>query len=202
MKKLILSTVLLLTISIAHAEDANSPSQSQKATATVNGTRSDSTATNQGVTGNNVTFTSPNDVISRVEYSGTQTIKNTPSVSGPMLTTSNDTCMGSTSGSLNIAGLGLGGGSTWVDTNCKRLKNSRELWNMGMKAASLALMCNDKENMEALELTGFTCPQTARKNSKATEKTAINTTNNVVGEEVRFEGSKEVISSFNPMGRH
>ena len=94
--------------------------------------------------------------------STTQIIKNTPSVNGPNLVTSNDTCMGSTSGSVNIAGLGLGGGSSWVDGNCKMLKNSRELWNMGMKAAALALMCNDSANKEALELTGYVCPQTTK----------------------------------------
>ena len=97
-----------------------------------------------------------------VVYGGEQTVKNVPSVSGPNLTTSNDTCMGSTSGSVNIAGLGIGGGSSWVDGNCKMLKNSRELWNMGMKAAALALMCGDAANKEALELTGFVCPQTAK----------------------------------------
>jgi hypothetical protein len=104
----------------------------------------------------------------------TQTIKNTPSVSGPALTTSNDTCMGSTSGSLNIAGLGIGGGTSWVDENCKMLKNSRELWNMGMKAASMALMCNDPANREALELTGYVCPQTARaKAATATDNATL-----------------------------
>ncbi len=102
--------------------------------------------------------------------STTQTIKNTPSVSAPGLTTSNDTCMGSTSASVNIAGLGLGGGSSWVDTNCKLLKNSRELWNMGMKAAALALMCNDPANKEALELTGFICPQTEKHKESAVDK--------------------------------
>jgi hypothetical protein len=30
---------------------------------------------------------------------------------------------------------------------------------MGMKAASLALLCKDAENREALEETGFTCPR-------------------------------------------
>lgn len=95
-----------------------------------------------------------------------QVIKNTPSVSGPALTSSNDTCMGSTSGSLNIAGLGIGGGTSWVDGNCKMLKNSRELWNMGMKGAALALMCTDAANREALELTGFECPQTTRTKTK------------------------------------
>ena len=102
-----------------------------------------------------------------------QVIKNTPSVAGPNLTTSNDTCMGSTSGSVNIAGLGIGGGTSWVDNNCKMLKNSRELWNMGMKAASLALMCTDSANREALELTGFECPQTTKARNQESAK-AIN----------------------------
>lgn len=92
-----------------------------------------------------------------------QRIYNTPSVSGPPLVSSNDTCMGSSSGSVNAPGIGVSIGTTWTDTNCKMLKNSRELWNMGMKAAAMALMCNDKDNREALELTGFECPQTAAK---------------------------------------
>ena len=77
--------------------------------------------------------------------------------------------MGATSGSVNIAGLGIGGGSSWVDTNCRRLKNSRELWNMGMKAAALALMCGDADNKDALELTGYKCPET-KADKKATDK--------------------------------
>lgn len=87
-------------------------------------------------------------------------IKNTPSVSASPLTSSNDTCMGSASGALNVPGFGIGLGKTYIDENCMMLKNSRELWNMGMKAASLALMCNDANNRKALELTGFVCPQT------------------------------------------
>lgn len=94
----------------------------------------------------------------------TTVIKNTPNVNAPPLVSSNDTCMGSTSGSLNIAGVGFGGGSTWVDQNCKMLKNSRELWNMGMRGAALALMCTDKDNREALAQTGFACPALPEKN--------------------------------------
>jgi len=93
-----------------------------------------------------------------VIQSGTSTIKNVPSVNGPPLVSSNDTCMGSTSGSVNAPGIGVSLGTTWTDQNCKMLKNSRELWNMGMKAAALALMCTDPANREALELTGFKCP--------------------------------------------
>lgn len=135
-----------------------------------------STATNAGSgNGNTINFNTPGNTTSKTEISGTQTIRNVPSVSGPPLTTSNDTCMGSTSGSLNLAGLGIGGGSTWVDNNCKRLKNARELWNMGMKGAGMALMCKDPENREALESTGYVCP--ARKeDTKSTSNTSSATT--------------------------
>jgi len=130
------------------------------------------TATVTATQGNtqSTVFTSPNDII----------LRNVPSVNGPALTSSNDTCMGSTSGSINIAGLGVGGGSSWVDTNCKRLKNARELWNMGMKPAALALLCMDSENKEALELTGFVCP------TKTVSKAASVKTNNTVNDPVKY----------------
>lgn len=109
-----------------------------------------------------ITFNNPGESHQYIEYGGTQTIKNVPSVSGPALTTSNDTCMGSSTGSVNGPGFGLSIGGTWLDTNCKLLKNSRELWNMGMKAAAMALMCTDAANREALEITGYECPQSAK----------------------------------------
>lgn len=116
--------------------------------------------------GNNqyVVFNGPEKTVSEanVTYGGTQTLRNVPSVSGPQLITSNDTCMGSSSGSVNLAGFGGSYGTTWTDENCVMLKNSRELWNMGMHLAGLARMCFDGMNKEALELTGFECPQTKR----------------------------------------
>lgn len=90
-------------------------------------------------------------------------IRNTPSMFGPALVSSNDTCMGSTSGSVAAPGLGIGFGTAWVDENCKMLKNSQALWNMGLKAAAIALMCNDEKINEALEITGFKCPAKPQK---------------------------------------
>ncbi len=82
--------------------------------------------------------------------------------------------MGSTSGSANVPGIGIGFGTSWVDNNCKMLKNSRELWNMGMKGAAMALMCNDPDNKAALEMTGYECPQStkARNGNPAVQKAA------------------------------
>jgi hypothetical protein len=139
-------------------------------TAANNNSNSSTTTSAQG-NSQAVTFTSPGTVTSTqnlntsgtsrniVEYTGDYTIKNVPSVTGPNLTTSNDTCMGSTSGGANGAGFGVSFGSTWTDEHCKRLKMSRELWNKGMKAASLAMDCMDPGAKAALEMTGTKCPQ-------------------------------------------
>lgn len=69
--------------------------------------------------------------------------------------------MGSASASVNATGIGIGFGKTYTDDNCVMLKNSRELWNYGMKAAALQVMCSDPANRKAILETyvpgGFLC---------------------------------------------
>ncbi|WEE79776.1 GcrA family cell cycle regulator [Comamonas testosteroni] len=120
---------------------------------------SDQKITTSGTTTQNLNNTVSGTSKNIVEYTGTYTMKNVPSVNGPNLTTSNDTCMGSSSGSANGPGFGVSFGTTWTDEHCKRLKMSRELWNKGMKAASLAMDCMDPAARVALEITGSKCPQ-------------------------------------------
>ncbi|HEY8608128.1 MAG TPA: hypothetical protein VIM12_13520 [Noviherbaspirillum sp.] len=76
----------------------------------------------------------------------------------PMIVSSNDTCMGSTSIGASAVSFGFSAGTTWTDANCVMLKNSREMWNMGFKGAALARLCMDGLNREALEATGIQCP--------------------------------------------
>ena len=198
MKKIL--TIALMALSVSAFADDTSGSGAGQTQSTTTTSASQSTANNSGSgNGNNVTApVSIGCLVNCADTSSgskdladgqvqaaliqaqaardvahtTQTIKNTPSVSGPALTSSNDTCMGSTSGSANAPGIGLSFGTSWVDNNCKMLKNSRELWNMGMKAAALALMCTDSANKEALELTGFECPQTKKSREAAAKVSA------------------------------
>ncbi|RUR66250.1 hypothetical protein EJP67_04175 [Variovorax guangxiensis] len=169
MKKLLfLSLLTFSAVAIAQQTNTN--------TGANNGSSSSATTSAQG-NSQSVTFSSPASVTTQstmtsnqnvnntgattntVDYRGSYTIKNVPSVNGPNLTTSNDTCMGSSSASANGPGVGLSFGTTWTDEHCKRLKMSRELWNKGMKAASLAMDCMDPAAMAALEMTGTKCPQ-------------------------------------------
>ena len=93
-----------------------------------------------------------------IRYDGSYTVKNAPSMGAPNITSSNDTCMGSASGAVSGPGFGVAVGSTFTDENCIMLKNSRELWNMGMRAAALAHMCSDPKVAKSLEVTGYKCP--------------------------------------------
>ena len=169
--KVILASALLALATFATAGETtaappttNGVQQQQQRTETV----SNSGASNQGVS-QSIVFTAPAETstTARVysEVSGTQTIKNVPSVSGPPLVSSNDTCMGSTSFGINGPGFGVGGGSTWTDNNCVMLKNAREMWNYGYRAGAIARLCYDDLNKESMELTGAICPQTKKANS-------------------------------------
>lgn len=87
---------------------------------------------------------------------------------GSQTITSNDTCMGSSSGGITTYGISISAGTTWTDNNCIMLKNARELWNMGLRDAAVARMCMDDNNRDALEVTGIKCPDfdEIRKNRK------------------------------------
>lgn len=82
-------------------------------------------------------------------------------VPGPaptFLTAAEDTCMGSTGGSVTTSVIGVSYGTTWKDPDCVMRKNARELWNMGMRAAAIARLCMDPLNNKALQQTGYQCP--------------------------------------------
>jgi len=191
MKKVILAAALGVTAISSYAQVAVSGSSSQASTQS---TSLAGAASNNAGNAQDVIINTP--ATQDINYSGTYTIKNTPSVNGPNLTTSNDTCMGSTSGSVNIAGLGIVGGTSWTDKNCVMLKNSRELWNMGMKQAALARMCMDANNKAALEMTGFECPQTTKEKADAAkakaDATKAQTVSSVQIVEPREVGIKDV----------
>ena len=168
MKKLLTVALLLVPVGVMAQTASANGSSSTATTSALGNTQAiifNSSSPSVITTNANVNSNSTSNIISSgsttsiVDYRGEYTIKNVPSVSGPPLTTSNDTCMGSTSASANGAGFGLSFGSTWTDDHCKRLKMSRELWNKGMKAASLAMDCMDTGAREALEMTGTKCPQ-------------------------------------------
>ena len=70
----------------------------------------------------------------------------------------NDLCTTGTSGSVQTQIFGVSSGGTIRDMNCERLKLSKTLYDMGMKVAAVATMCQDRRVFDAMLAAGTPCP--------------------------------------------
>jgi hypothetical protein len=70
----------------------------------------------------------------------------------------NDLCTTGTSGAVQTQILGVSSGGTIRDKNCERLKNAKTLYDMGMKVAAVATLCQDRRVFDAMWNAGTPCP--------------------------------------------
>jgi hypothetical protein len=92
--------------------------------------------------------------------STTTTLKSPPaSAISPTINTSNsDLCTFGVAGAVQTQILGISTGTQFTDENCERLKNSKTLYDMGMKVAAVSLMCQDERVFKAMMNAGTPCP--------------------------------------------
>ena len=84
---------------------------------------------------------------------------NPPSAISPSINASNsDLCMVGVSGAVQTQILGISTGQAYSDKNCMRLKNAKVLYDMGMKVAAVALMCQTRSVFDAMKFAGTPCP--------------------------------------------
>ena len=69
-----------------------------------------------------------------------------------------DLCTTGTSGAVQTQIFGVSSGGTVKDMNCERLKLSKTLYDMGMKVAAVATMCQDRRVFDAMMAAGTPCP--------------------------------------------
>jgi hypothetical protein len=88
------------------------------------------------------------------------TLKSPPaSAISPTINTSNsDLCTFGVAGAVQTQILGISTGTQFTDENCERLKNSKTLYDMGMKVAAVSLMCQDTRVFDAMMNAGTPCP--------------------------------------------
>ena len=91
---------------------------------------------------------------------GTTTVDRTPSTAASpnIMLNNQDVCTTAMAGAAQSAWFGLSFGNTVVDKNCERLKLARSLYGMGMKVASVSLLCQDTRVFQAMEQAGTPCP--------------------------------------------
>jgi hypothetical protein len=85
-----------------------------------------------------------------------------------------DLCSTGTSGSVQTQIFGVSTGGTVRDLNCERLKLSKTLYDMGMKVAAVATMCQDKRVFDAMMAAGTPCPAEGKIGDAAKEYWAAN----------------------------
>ena len=100
------------------------------------------------------------DSTSRTESTSTTTVKSPPPTAvAPTITSiNNDLCTVGSSGAAQTQILGLSFGTTSRDMNCERIKLAKNLNDMGMKVAAVAIMCQDERVFTAMMNAGTPCP--------------------------------------------
>ena len=90
----------------------------------------------------------------------TTTVKSPPPTAvAPAITSiNNDLCAVGVSGAAQTQILGIAIGSTFTDKNCERLKLAGRLYDMGMKVAAVAALCQDERVFTAMMNAGTPCP--------------------------------------------
>lgn len=82
-----------------------------------------------------------------------------PTAVAPAITTiNNDICATGASAAVQTQILGISMGGTQRDMNCERIKLSKNLYDMGMKVAAVATLCQDDRVFQAMLDAGTPCP--------------------------------------------
>jgi hypothetical protein len=97
---------------------------------------------------------------STTNSTSTTTVKSPPPTAvAPAITTiNNDVCAVAASGAVQTQILGISVGGTMRDMNCERIKLSKNLYDMGMKVAAVATLCQDERVFAAMIAAGTPCP--------------------------------------------
>ena len=88
------------------------------------------------------------------------TVKSPPgtAISPSFNVLNNDLCTTGVSGAVQTQILGISGGTMIRDMNCERLKLAKNLYDMGMKVAAVATLCQDDRVFQAMLNAGTPCP--------------------------------------------
>ena len=108
---------------------------------------------NQNIQSGEITNNNKNDTTMRV-------IQPPPTAVAPAMMSGGNTdlCTTGTSGSVQTQIFGVSSGGTVRDMNCERLKLSKTLYDMGMKVAAVATMCQDRRVFDSMLAAGTPCP--------------------------------------------
>jgi hypothetical protein len=147
MKKIIISGLLVGFASFASYAQSD-PIVTQSTNNNTNNSTSTSTSTNENTNRN------------YSDSNSTSTVKSPPptAVAPAVTTINNDVCAVVASGAVQTQIFGISMGGTMRDMNCERIKLAKNLFDMGMKVAAVATLCQDERVFAAMNAAGTPCP--------------------------------------------
>ena len=94
-----------------------------------------------------------------------------PTAVAPAVTSiNNDVCAVVASGAVQTQIFGISMGGTMRDMNCERIKLAKNLFDMGMKVAAVATLCQDERVFAAMNAAGTPCPIDGKIGAQAKEE--------------------------------
>jgi hypothetical protein len=111
-------------------------------------------------------------IVTESTTNSTTTVKSPPPTAiAPAVTTiNNDVCAVAASGAVQTQILGISMGGTMRDMNCERIKLAKNLFDMGMKVAAVATLCQDDRIFTAMIAAGTPCPVDGKIGAEAKEE--------------------------------
>ncbi len=164
MKKTIISLALTVSAAMAVAQ----PIVTESTNNNTNTSSSTSNNTNRNVSESTSTVKSP-----------------PPTAVAPAVTSiNNDVCAVVASGAVQTQIFGISMGGTLRDMNCERIKLAKNLFDMGMKVAAVATLCQDERVFAAMIAAGTPCPVDGKIGAQAREewdRRGVNATDENIG---------------------
>ena len=89
---------------------------------------------------------------------GSRSMPVSTAISSSLMSSGQQSCLKSLSGGLQLMSVGISSGKYVQDPECNRRLNAITLSNMGMKVASVSLMCQNPQVWRAMFMSATPCP--------------------------------------------
>ena len=123
---------------------SNVTTESKSTVTTDNTNKNTSTVTTDNTNNNTNTNRNYNETTHTQKI---ETNQAAPATVTNLTTSGQDTCFGSVTGGVSVAGASLSSGKTYVDQNCIALKQAKLLTSIGLKDAAILLLANYDEDI-------------------------------------------------------
>lgn len=114
---------------------------------------------NTNIEGDLNTSNSNNGNVSKTyNGAGSRSMPVSTAISPSLMSSGQQSCLKSLSGGLQLMSVGISSGKYVQDAECNRRLNAITLSNMGMKVASVSLMCQNAQVWRAMFMSATPCP--------------------------------------------